>query len=405
MQTYIFNKTRLCGLMVLCIVFLYACKKDKEGAPVITRLRASSPAPNDSALTVAGPGQTVVIQGANLASTRELYFNGYPTPFNSALFSEENMVVTIPADMPFASLDQTKLNTVRVVTANGEFTYSFPIVPPPPVIVGISHENAAAGTSITISGNNFFFVDKVTFPGNKVVTSGITTNASGTSLIVTVPAGVTGGKLSVSNRYGTGTTQFPFYDFTTGVLCNFDNVNTFSWGSPVESGTTNFPGATGSYAHLKQSNVGANAWDWYNGSRGVITNQVNWVAAANLNDPIDAYVMKFDVYIKQPFTTGCLYIGPMPDDNWQYMYRFEPWKVAAGASTLTNGWRTITIPLNQFKAKDANGTNGAGTGVASLQVLLGNINEVVKMMFVNDTGTPLPELDMAIDNIKVIKLQ
>lgn len=404
MQTYRLHKAGLYGWLVLSILCLYACKKNNEGAPAITRLRAISPAPNDSTLTVAGPGQTVVIQGSNLASAREVYFNGYPSPFNSALFSDESMVVTIPADMPFANLDQAKLNTVRVVTAHGEVTYSFPIVPPPPIITAMSHENAAGGATVIISGNNFFYIDKVTFPGNKTVTSGIVTNASGTTLQVTVPAGITtGGKISVSNRYGTGTSAFPFGDFTTGVLCNFDNVNTFSWGCSIESDATAFPGATGSYAHLRQSDVGANAWDWYNGKRGVITNHADWVPAANLNDPIAAYVMKFDVYVKQPFSTGCLYIGPMPDDNWQYIYRFEPWKQKANFTT--SGWNTVTIPLSQFKAKDNNGTNGAGSSVASLNALLGNIDEVVKMMFINDTGTPLAELDMAIDNIKVIKLQ
>src|SRR5690348_3960257 len=90
-----------------------SCNKEDSGAkPTIKQLRAITPAPNDSVLTKAGPGQTVVIQGENLATTMQIYFNGYPAPFNSALFSDNNLAVTIPADMPFASLDQSKLNTV-----------------------------------------------------------------------------------------------------------------------------------------------------------------------------------------------------------------------------------------------------------------------------------------------------
>jgi len=404
MKKIIFNNTVLCGIMMIAIISLYSCHKDNEGTPLITRLRASTPAPNDSVLTSAGPGQTVVIQGANLSSASKILFNGYPASFNAALFSNENLVVTIPADMPFASLDQSKLNTVTVVTAHGQVTFTFPIVPPPPVIASMSHENATGGTQVTINGNNFFFITKVIFPSSKEVTSGITTNATGTTLTVTVPTGITtGGKISVLNRYGTGVSPFPFCDFTTGVICNFDNVNNFSWGSPVESATTTFPGSTGSYAHLKQSNIGGNSWEWYNGNRGVITNHVDWVPTANLNDPIGNYALKFDVYVKQPFSTGCLYIGPMPDDNWVYMYRYEPWK--STANYTTSGWTTVTISLDQFKAKDGNGTNGAGANVTNLKDLIGNIDEVVKMMFVNDTSTPIAELDMGIDNIKVIKVK
>ena len=51
-------------LLAAAVCTQYACKKNNGGAPAITSLRASAPAPNDSTLTKAGPGQVVVIQGA-----------------------------------------------------------------------------------------------------------------------------------------------------------------------------------------------------------------------------------------------------------------------------------------------------------------------------------------------------
>lgn len=387
-----------------CMLVQSGCKKDnKGGQPAIRQIRAIDPSPNDSVLTQAGPGQTIVIQGSNLVTTTQIYFNGYPAPFNSALFTDVDLVVTIPADMPFASLDQGQLNTIRIVTSFGEITYTFPIVPPPPVISSMSNEMAVAGDKVTLYGNNFFFIDKVIFPGNIEVTTDLVTNISGTTLELTIPAGITqGGTIQVVNQYGTGTSILLFNDLVTGVLCNFDNVNTFSWGSPVKDDAVLFPGNRARYAHLKQDNIGANNWDWWNGNRGIITNPVNWVPAANVNDPAASFAMKFEVYIKEAWTTGCMYIGPPPDDTWKFLNRFEPWKNTPGFKT--DGWVTITIPLNQFKNKADDGTNGAGPAATTVADIIDGINEVVKFMFVNDTATPIDKMDMAIDNIRVVKI-
>ena len=396
-------------LIFFCIaaglITVASCKKEQaHSAPVIMQIRAVSPAPDDSVLTRAGSGQTVVIQGSYLASTRQVYFNGYPAPFNSALLSDNNIVVTIPADMPFASLDPAELNTIKVVTAYGEVLYQFPIVPPIPIISKATNEDAVTGDRITLTGNNFFFIDKVIFPGGIEVSTNIVTNQSGTTLQVTVPPGIpTGGPLLVVSPSGVGTSAFLFDDFTTGVICNFDNVSTLDWGCPVSSDAGLFPGNTGSYAHLSQSNIPANNWDWWNGDRGIITKQKDWVPASALNDPAGNYAMKFEIYVKAPWSTGCMYIGPPPDDNWQYISRFEPWKNSPDFKT--DGWVTMTVPLNLFKKKDANGTNGAGDAAVSVGDIIGNIDEVVKFMFVDDTATPIAQMDMAIDNIRVLKIK
>ena len=144
----------------------YACKKSTSGTvPVITGLRAPSPAPDDSSLTMAGPGQVVVIQGSGLAAAIQILFNGYPAAFNSALFADNTIIVAIPADMPFASLDPEQLNTVKVITPYGEASYDFPIIPSAATITGMSNENPVAGDRVTIYGSSFFFVEKVIFPG------------------------------------------------------------------------------------------------------------------------------------------------------------------------------------------------------------------------------------------------
>ncbi len=390
-------------LLLVLLAGLWSCKKDNEGKPVITKLRAISPAPNDSTLTMAGPGQTVVIQGSGFASTSQIYFNGYPTAFNSALLADNNIVVTIPADMPFASLDPAQLNTVKVVTKNGEVVFNFPIVPPPAVLLTASNENALAGERITIMGNNFFFVEKVIFPGGIAVTTNLGTVATGTTIDVTVPAGITqAGPLQVVTKFGTGASVFLFNDYATGMISNFDNINNFSWGCTIKDDAGLFPGNHGKYAHLQQDAITGNNWDWWNGKRGVITNAKDWLPASELNNPAANYAMKFDIYVKEPWSTGVLLIGPPPNDTWVYMYRYEPWKTQPGFKT--NGWITVTVPLNEFRKKSASGTDGAGDQAAKVSDVIGGIDEIAKFMFVNDTATPIAKLDMAIDNVRVYKI-
>jgi Surface glycan-binding protein B xyloglucan binding domain/IPT/TIG domain len=393
-------------IAILLLIFFagfIACKKDSDGKPVITKLRAISPAPNDSTLTTAGPGQTVVIQGSNFSSTTQVFFNGYPTPFNSALLADNNIVVTIPADMPFASLDPAQLNTVKVVTRNGEVVFNFPVIPPPAVVIAASNENAVAGERITIAGNNFFFVDKVIFPGGVAVSSNLGTVASGTTLDVTVPAGITqAGPLQVVTRFGTGVSVFLFNNLSVGMITNFDDINKFDWGCTITDDAALFPGNRGKYARLAQDDITGNNWDWWNGKRGIITKAADWLPASELNKPAVNYAMKFEIYVKEAWSNGVLMIGPPPNDTWVYMYRFEPWKTIPDFKTT--GWITVTVPLSEFRKKSATGTDGAGDQAASVSDVIGGIDEVVKFMFVNDTANPIPKMDMAIDNIRVVKI-
>jgi hypothetical protein len=377
-------------------------KEDSGGKPSITQLRAITPAPNDSVLHKAGPGQTVVIQGANLATTAQIYFNGYPAPFNSALFSDENVVVTIPADMPFASLDQTKLNTVRLVTKFGEVTFSFPIEPPPPIITSMTNEMALPGERVTLFGNNFFFIEKVIFPGNIEATTNIVTNASGTTLEVTVPAGVTqGGALKVVNRYGTGTSLLLFNDLVTGVLLNFDNVNSINnWaGVGISSSSTDFPGNRGTYARMTYTGVAAGDGAWWQGGRSINVEQTfQWVPLANLNEPLDNFAMKFEVNTKVPMKGLTLLLDK--DYSFNFQGRFEPWK-ATGGEYKSEGWKTFVVPLSNFK-KDA----GNGAAPANLKALLGDDgNGGMNVFVVNSSNAAVASFDMAIDNFRVVRIK
>ena len=395
-------------ILLLAVVTLaqMACKKDNTAGPSISGLRSIAPAPNDSALTVAGPGQWVVIKGAHLGTASAVSFNGWPASFNSALFSDNSLAVNIPADMPFASLDTAKLNTVTVVTPNGTATYKFPIVPPPPVVTGISNENAVAGTAITIYGFNFFYISKVIFPGGITVSSGMTSNTAGTTLNVTVPSGITtGGTIQVMNRYGTGVSIVLFNDLTTGVLNNYDNINHFVWGSGTSNSSTTYPGNRGTYGIMSASAVGGGDYGWWNGSRSVNTDSVQWVPVGHVSEALGNYALKFEINVTTPWKDGTLFI--VKDGNWKYIARYEPWLNADGSSSAftTHGWLTVTLPLSMFKDNPDPSSNtlaGTGNAVPSMTILLGAGGVgAMDIMYVNTGKAATGSFEAAIDNIRV----
>lgn len=388
-------------LLFACMLLQVACKKDdvNSNPPQIRQVRAISPAPNDSVLTAALPGDFVVIQGSNLKGATSILFNGFSSAFNAGLFSENNLVVPVP-NIVWDSVPAGKLNTLEVTTPGGTATYTFKITAPLPSILAISNEYAAAGTEITIIGSNFYGISKITFPGGKEVTT--IKQVSSQIIMVTVPAGVTtAGPLIITGTYGTATSILLFNDFSTGVLQNADNVSNFSWGAGPISDNTLFPGNTGSYHRMNFENIGNGNGNWWEGSRSV--NLSTWIGKTALTGLVNDYALKFEVYIKQEWNVGTILIRNA--DDWKYTARFAPWKVGATSVPFkTSGWQTVVIPLTEFRTK-ANGIDGSGESAPSLAALAGVEKQGLGFMFINDGATSVAAFDGAIDNIRVVKFK
>lgn len=402
MNTSIFSIYRK-GVLFLgmaALLLAVACKKDNNaGAPSIKQIRAISPRPNDSVLTAALPGQIVVIQGAHLATTAQIFFNGFAATVNTALFSDTTLVITVPR-IAWDSIPAGKLNTVDVVTAGGMATYKFTVTPPLPSITSLSNEMALAGQTLIINGNSFYGISKVIFPGGIAVTNLAVTGI--TKITLTVPAGITtGGPLQVVGTYGTGVSVLRFNDYTTGMLTTFDDAN-YSWGSyQISNDATLFPGNTGKYSRIAVASVGGGDMAWYDGVRSMNTNGVTWIPSANLADPLGSYALKFEMSLRKPWNGASFYI--VKDYTWTYLARYEPWK-SAGAAYTTSGWQTVVIPLTQFKTK-ANNLDGTGDAASSLAGLVGGGSGSLSFMFVNSDATAAPAFDGAFDNFRIVKIQ
>jgi hypothetical protein len=377
------------------------CKKEQtEGAPVITSVRNYAAAPADTLVNNITTGQRVVLIGHNLKNAVQISFNGIPASINSVMFSDTSATVLVPAVIPFPSVSAEDLNTIRYVTPQGATTFTFGIVAPPPTITAISNENANEGDSVYIYGLNLFFIEELTFAGTPVTK--YTAAGDGTSIGFVLPALAQSGPVVVTTKSGTVSTPFNVNDATTGVLCDFDKINTFSWGTGTDNSSVNFPGNRGNYAVLSNGILPPGDGAWWNWERSINTNDVQWVPADSLSLPLDEYALKFEISVPVEWTGTSIYI--IKGYTFDYMARYEPWQGTNGTVSpfTTKGWRTVTIPLSMFRSND-----GKGSAAASLTALLGTTGKgAVNIHTKNFSASPSASgLKAAIDNIRVVKIK
>ena len=168
----------------------FACKKTDSGGgpPVITNIRSLDTTRRDSFFVQATPGTEIVIQGNNLLGVQAVYFNDTSAFFNPVYNTNTTLIITIPSTAQTAATIPGVPSTLKLVTNHGTVTYSFKLYLPPPYISSISLDNT--GTIITINGNNFAGIKKITFPvpGNDTALSYIV-NKTFTQIVAAIPPG------------------------------------------------------------------------------------------------------------------------------------------------------------------------------------------------------------------------
>jgi len=411
MNNILFNKRTIFFLVAsVCLVFL-SCKKDKASPPKIDQVRLLDSTKRDSFFVRSLPGAMIVIQGSGFSGLQNVYFNGFDAAFNSALNTDRNIIVMIPADAPTEATNPNVPNNIRVVTDHGEAVFEFRIVAPPPAITGASNENALPGAVITLTGTNLYLLSSIVFPGN-ISTTSFTANSAGTEVTVTVPAGVTtADTLKVNGRFGAGKSNFVFDNYkvpTTGFLANFEDGNPYFgwqyWGGIQTGSSTAFPGNTGNYIEIKPSgSINAGDGSWYSDNRAVMVAAGAWVPAANVSDPVDNYALKFEIFVKNVWKNGSIIIAP--NNNFNRLARYAPWETSASGQFSTTGWQTVTIPLNRFLSGSGN-YNPTGSPAANIGALTGGSNTAtLQLMLYNDSATPLTNFDAAVDNVRIVKIK
>lgn len=192
-------------LLATGTLMLSSCKKEKAGAPSITRIRNYAASPNDTILQTVSAGQWVVVEGKNLSSVSQAYFGSIPATINSTFFYDDHIVIQIPS-IPFPSVPTGKLNEIILVSENGTAAYEVNITGAPI----ISHVRNYAATpkdtivaalypaqQINIVGFNLKSATKIAFQGIEVNLSSVV--YTDTSVIVNIPADLSGGDASLAN--------------------------------------------------------------------------------------------------------------------------------------------------------------------------------------------------------------
>jgi len=379
------------------------------------------PPPTISSISFDNSGTLVYINGTNFTGIQKITFP-IPAAADTALSYTVNKTNTqIVAVIPPGTAN---IDSLRVYCTFGNAAFSYP---PPMTITSVSNENAAAGTSITFTGTNFIGISKVVFPGGLLGTNIVPLGASQFS--VTVPSGIKApDSLRIVGGLGDAVAPQLFDSYLTfpspGYLSTFENQNSttdntgfLGWTGGYANAATNastYPGGTGAAAFILQSSpMSKNSGVGSQGNGGFIQlNDVPWVASTSAS--IQNYSLKFELYVKNPWSSGALWIMMGDWYKWHdYLARYAPWETAPGNKFMPTGWITVTIPLSQFitLTGGSNSDNSAWdlgtfpTGGSHPSTFANFTSTALCFALNNESSTVIPAntINIAIDNVRIVK--
>ncbi|MCC8188562.1 MAG: glycan-binding surface protein [Bacteroides sp.] len=397
-------------LTVSGVAVLSSCEDEPDkykiasGTPEILYARMPDIASADSLITGAYMGTTVCFVGNNLRSITEMYFNDQKAVLNTSFITDHTLFVTVPGTIPEEVTDMIYLVNSKQDTVR----YEFSVLVPAPQVTSMSNEYANEGDIVTIYGD--YFLDDESGPlsimmaGNLPVTE--ITSITKTAVSFCLPEGSSKGYITVTTIYGTGRSKFQYKD-DRNILLDWDTTFANGWRPGVVQGTDP-EGISGDYVIFQGSLDGESGASW--NEDGFSFNY--WAANASSPDLFDAedwenMTLKFEINVTQPWSACALQMifttadqVSLENDNNTFITDesipralWRPWEEIG--SYTTDGWRTISVPLSEFKYTHIGGTStgslrpGHFTGLTFF-VYAGGIN-----------GTDCSPV-ICIDNIRVM---
>jgi len=218
------------SFLLLCIVatfsFLSSCEDDSDNASaVVTEVRNYAASPDDTVVQTLQTGQWVVLIGQNLDKVKLVLFGTTQATVNCALSTDHSIIVQVP-DVPFQVIPRNKVNEITLVNNEGvASTFGINITGSPLISYARNADAApndtllsavALGQQINLIGYNLKGATQIAFQGVPIDLAGVI--YSDTSVIVNVPADLTGADPSLANKItyttaiGTSTFSIPIFD-------------------------------------------------------------------------------------------------------------------------------------------------------------------------------------------------
>ena len=241
--------TALTFLVTLVSIAIFSsCKEDdtglpkfSTGTPSITRVYVLDTVKRhkDSSIVAAEPYTLLVINGENIGGIKSVFFNGYSATINPNYSTDNNLIITIPGEVPS---DSTVDNKIRIVTSHGEATFNFKIIAKANVYGSDKITFGIDRGDVTVGGKNFSDVSSVVFSNTTIpikIVAKTKDKLGNETMILRFPTTTIGSStLDITNSSGIVTTKnLVFinadvaYKLFTEELGK--NVQNGSWGDPL----------------------------------------------------------------------------------------------------------------------------------------------------------------------------
>lgn len=340
-------------LLALVVSFaFYACKDDDDDAmPSIKNFRVVE---KDSSITAGAFGLYIAIQGSNLQSIKEVWFNDVKAFINPNFVTSSNIICAIPSKLP-----GELLNKVRLVTKSGkEYSTDFKVNLPRPVVKALYNEMAAPGTTTKVLGDYFFFISSVKIGS----ASAEIVDVKEHEITIKVPATAqTGDFVYVTGDGGSDTSSFKYADKGTW-LFDFDKPAT-GWGSVACWGGMKMRKDADSYqdqyGFVEETDLPASGWnnDW--------VTSTCWFdyGINNFDFKNGGKVLKFEVNAKLPWKWdeklgvndhAALFINI---NGKEFAFSPQTWTEYKTSGFQTNGWMTVTVPMSSWDIANPSNIN------------------------------------------------
>ena len=380
----IMNKIKYIIYTLLFVVgsISISCEKDDEPSAANSRVDGIYSDDDEVGVNSGYPGASVIAKGVNMGDIASIIFdNKSEVIFNPVLNSESAIIFTVPFDETMGSKFGNQ--EIKFTKKDGSsFTTQFNILQPLPQILsndGFVPERPTVGTSVTVHGQGFYDVEGVTFDGENVDF----TEISSTELSFIVPEDATSGGDVIIETVAGVMEEPSFMDIYLGydvyLITDFDgegfipeNTDWTSYGDAASYIFSDVDGIRGNYAELNWEGATTNG---YNGSQSTVVPMLDEV---NETDP---YKVGFSIDVSGiPGTIVDIYLDD-GEVNWAYTFTIEG-----------DGWQTIEGIVAEFGYNYNSGDQDNGNANPA------TVNRI-KVAINQGAGTPNPSR-VRYDNVK-----